>query len=49
MLHEAGAKFTQHRMIHPGVSQCEAEQVLPVDATAHRMGRLTVREVLGKL
>ncbi len=35
-----GAELTQNRGIEAGVGQVEAEQVLPVDASSPRIGRM---------
>ena len=46
---KAVAEFAQHRRIEPRVVQLQAEGIFPVDAPAHRVGGLPVREPLGEL
>jgi hypothetical protein len=40
------AELAQHAVVEAGVGQLERERVLPVDARAHRVGRLAVGEPL---
>jgi hypothetical protein len=49
MPQEAGTKCTQHCMITPRIGQREPQQGLPVNATAYRMGGLTIGEVFSTL
>ncbi len=49
MGYEAGAELTEDRGIKPGITQLQSQGVLPIDATAHRLGGLSVRESLQKL
>ena len=49
MFQQALAKLTQHREVEAFVGQFQAEGIFPVNAGAHRIGSLTVREVLGEL
>ena len=44
---EARAKFTEDRGIAPGIRALQAQDVLPVNATAHRVGRLAIGESFG--
>jgi hypothetical protein len=48
-LEQAGAELAQHRGVEAGVGQLQPEQVLPVDARPHRLGRAPVGEVLAEL
>ncbi len=47
--HQAGAKLAEHAVIEARVGQLQPQQILPVEATAHGVGGLAVREMLGKL
>ena len=49
MRHEAGTQLTPYWMITPRRGQREASEILPVDATAHGMGCLPIREGLSNL
>ena len=46
---EAGAKFTEDRGIEPGIRELQAQDVFPVDAAAHGVGRLAIGEPFGEL
>src|SRR5215468_2518857 len=46
---EAIAEFTQDRKIESRIRQLETQQILPVDARADRLSRLTIRQILPKL
>src|SRR5216683_958902 len=47
--HQAGPKFTQDGMIEAGVSQLQAESILPVQSTPNGIGGLPIRQILHKL
>ena len=47
--HQPRPELGQHAEVETRVGQLEPERVLPVDAGAHRVGRLPVAEVLKKL
>ena len=47
-LEQAGAELAQDRVVEAGIVELEAEQVLPVDAGAHRLGGTPVRQVLAE-
>jgi hypothetical protein len=46
---EAGAEFTQDGAIEAGIGQFKGKGVLPVNAGADGVGRLSVGEILGEL
>jgi hypothetical protein len=48
-LEQARAELAQDRVVEAGIVELEAEQVLPVDAGAHRLGGTPVRQVLAEL
>jgi len=49
MSQQSGAELTQQRGIKAGIAQLQSQAILPIDATAHRLGGLSVRESLQKL
>jgi hypothetical protein len=46
---QAVPKFTQHGKVEARIRQCETQEILPVNARADRLRRLTIRQVLAKL
>lgn len=46
---QAGAELTEDRGIKASITQLQSQGVLPIDATAHRLGGLSIRESLQKL
>ncbi len=46
---QPGPELAQHGMAEARVGQLEAQRIVPVDATAHRVGLLAVGQALGKL
>jgi len=46
---QPGAELREHGVVEPGVGQVQAQEILPVQARAHRVRRLAVGEVLGVL
>src|SRR5215218_1626824 len=48
-LQQPRAELAQHRIVEAGVGQLQPEQVLPVDAGAHRLRGLPVGQVLPEL
>jgi hypothetical protein len=46
---QAVAELAEDRVVEAGVVQLQAQRVLPVDAGAHRVGRLAVRQALREL
>ena len=46
---QTGAELAEHARIKAGIGQRQAQQILPVNAAAHRVGGLQVGEVLGIL
>ena len=47
--YQPGTKLAQHRAIEASVGQLEAESVLPINAAAHGISGLLVREPFHKL
>jgi hypothetical protein len=43
------AELAQHRTVEAGVSKRQAEQILPIDPAAHRISRLSVRQLFCEL
>ncbi len=42
---ESAAELTQDRVVEAGIGQLQPQEILPVDAAAHGVRRLAVREV----
>src|SRR5438034_3596161 len=47
-LFRSGAELAEHARIKAGIGQRQAQQILPVNAAAHRVGGLQVGEVLDR-
>ena len=47
--HQPGTKLAQHRAVEASIGQLQAEAILPIDAAAHGIGCLLVREPFHKL
>ena len=47
--YETGAEFGEHRSIKPGIGEFQAEKVLDLDPSTHRICRLPIGQVLDKL
>ena len=46
---EAVAKFAEHGKVKAGIRQRQAEQVLPIDTSLHRLGRLAISKIFAEL
>ncbi len=46
---QAVSEFAQNRKVETRIRQCKTQQILPVDARADRLRRLTIGQVLPKL
>ena len=46
--HQPLSKFREDAKVKPGVGQLQTQQILPVNATAHGIGRLAVGEIFGE-
>jgi hypothetical protein len=49
VLQQSRAKFAQYRRVKPVIVQRQRQQIFPVQAAAHRLRRLGIAQVLGKL
>ena len=47
--HQPLSKFREDATVKPGVGQLQTQQILPVNPTAHGIGRLAVGEIFGEL
>src|SRR6185437_1373368 len=47
--HQTSSELAQDRVIKSGISQLQAQAILPIKTAAYRVGSLTIRQILQKL